>query len=325
MRSSIISTPPASLAAPRRIQIAISVGLSVIAVIALTPLVDFAELGRGLGDARVLPLAAGCILYAAYQWLRALRLDRLSGRARVSPGFTRDISVQGAINAVLPAGLGAGLLVFMMTRRFGGRWESYAGGVLLARILDLAALGVFALVGLAVAAGRIDPVLALVTVVFVLLSVGLFVGVMALPGPSWFAGAPGPLKWRVRVRIILRAMRQVGGRRALADLLLLSIVMWSAHFFAIFALVVGLNIPLGLEGLTLGFTLSFPVNFIPAQPMAKLGTLELAFVIILAPLGLAAAQAATAAMGVRLAILLGLAASVVINGTVAALAALRRS
>ena len=267
-----------------------SVAATLLAGVLLLRLVDWAELGTGLGAAADEPLILTGLIpaYTLAFWLRSLAWSGLLS-TQVSPGRLLSILLASLfVNHVLPFKAGDLLRPYLATRQ-GVPAAEAASTTVVARLLDFVVLAAFAsvaLISLRASTGVVAPFAVAVSMLG-----GATLGVLLLRSAP-FAFLPAALM--VKIDAVRTSLRQIQPSQLLRVFPLVAL-SWLLEGLVLLAAAWLLDVPLSIQ-LAIGAT-AFTVIFqvIHLTP-GGLGVYETSMASVLTLSGLSAEQAVTLAL-----------------------------
>lgn len=301
-----VTSPPSdsipaqpSLHAARQNGIRVTVGLSISGVLLWLMLrsIDLDDLGRTLASAspRWICLALAFywleIVVRAYRWRAILRPVRAFSFSQVAT----TLLVGYSANNVLPARLGELFRADFIRRRYGTARLSAIGTIFIERLLDMIVVIVCAALGMLWALSQayitVSPLVERMLIAGLLVStllVGLafvLIFVAMAYSPQWLHRRSP--RGRAAIDAVRLGLRSVHDPRRISKLVALSVLTWFVNALAIWAILNAVGVALGPAVLMLLIGLSGIAAAIPSAP-ANLGTLQFAFITVLAAAGFSA-------------------------------------
>jgi uncharacterized protein (TIRG00374 family) len=295
--------------------LSVAVAAVLLAGLALWGDIDPADVARTWGrlPARVYLLALA--IHAAIFVLRALRL-----RVLIPPGLRPDMRRMLPISAahtlaayVLPAKTGEAALVVYLRALCGVPAAEGLATLLVARLVDLAALsGCMSAAAIVIGLRRARDGQALVSLGLLLAGVTLAFLALGARGDRLVRLATRAVRLarldrtRLGARLVARAetlagaLTRAGAAGRLPAAVLLSVPLWVGVFLFYAVLARGLGLELDLFEATFGSGLSVLANMLPINGIAGFGTQEAGWVAGFAWLGVGREQALATGLGVHL-------------------------
>ncbi len=291
----------------------LGIGISAAALWIAVRNVDLATVGQRLADADVRYLLLALVAASVQVYLRTVRWQlllpmRRDGR-RVAARRILPVLLIGYLgNVALPARLGEVVRTYLLSRREGLDSVAVFGTVVLERILDVAALAMFALI-VALSIGAPPWILGAAGLAAVFGLVALVVATAGLPravitisdrfDPS--AGASSSFRLPGAATILRLAYRFSGGvggshsRRAVAGAATLSFLAWPFDALLVWLVSSSINIDISPGAAALISAAAVLSTAVPSAP-GYLGTYELAAAAAAQAMGVASSPAFAVAL-----------------------------
>jgi len=256
---------------------------------------------------RTRPAALGgaAAVYLAVVMLRAVRLEMLLPSGRL--GFGRSLQVSAVAQAAalfVPARLGELVLPALLRRTAGLELSGGIGVLLVARSLDLAALGTWAAGAVAWRWGARRPLLLIAGLALVvpLLLLPVTTALADRAATRWLAprGVVGR-RWTRRLRRLRRSLVELAARPGrLAASVVVSLALWGGIWITVGLLLGGLGYRWPFGAVLVGAAAASVATLLPVNLVANLGTLEAGWTAGFAAVGIPVKTAAASGVAVHL-------------------------
>ncbi|MGD9020301.1 MAG: lysylphosphatidylglycerol synthase transmembrane domain-containing protein [Lysobacterales bacterium] len=264
--------------------------------------VEMAALHDAMSSAKPSWMVLVLVTYITHFWLKAMRwCDLLEPVYKARAGEAYPVMMTGFFaNNFLPAHLGEFVRMWVGGRVFGVSKTEVLATIVLERILDFSVIALMfgsALVAGEVVSGQLVYAGYVLLALTVLAWIGIFVALRFEKGAQRIVGwllRPFPGGFSARIEemfsLALSAMHSLKSMRLVVRIVLLSLLQWALIGLAVYAALAAIGIQIGMAAAFVTLAATVLAVSLPAAP-GFFGTVQLAFVLALAPYGIAESDA----------------------------------